>query len=317
MLAIEINEFQKDVSEKISLYFGSDYEIKPVQVTKNNGVHLTGICIGKPEESMRPTIYLNDYYLSYKAGREMDEIVEDIYQSYLIAKNNVIQKNRLELDYINCKDKIVIRLVNYEENRELLESVPHVKFLDMAVIYTIIVNSTAENFGSIRITRDLLKNWNVPEEELKHCALRNTPIMLPAVYEPMSKVIQKMMFKQLEENQYDEEMIREFLNSLEEETEKGKATEMYVLTNTLGINGAACILYPNLLREIAKDFNNDFYILPSSIHETLLIPVKEGMKVEDLRNMVKEVNMTQVAEEERLSNNVYLYSREQGSITML
>ena len=88
---------------------------------------------------------------------------------------------------------------------------------------------------------------------------------------------------------------------------------MFVLTNDTKVNGAAAILNDDTRQEIA-DKVGDFYVLPSSVHETLIIPKDAGMELRDLEQMVQEVNQTQVAPQERLSNHVYEYDAKEHEL---
>ena len=88
---------------------------------------------------------------------------------------------------------------------------------------------------------------------------------------------------------------------------------MFVLTNDTKVNGAAAILNDDIRQEIAEKVG-DFYMLPSSIHETLIIPKDAGMEFKELEQMVQEVNQTQVAPGERLSDHVYEYDAKEHEL---
>ena len=90
---------------------------------------------------------------------------------------------------------------------------------------------------------------------------------------------------------------------------------MYILTNKLKIHGATCIAYPRLLKRIADYLEDDLVIIPSSIHEVLIIPAsitQEGYSLEDLQFMITETNDTILTDDEVLSNHAYIYERLTG-----
>ena len=91
---------------------------------------------------------------------------------------------------------------------------------------------------------------------------------------------------------------------------------MYVLSNKSKLNGSGCLFYHNLLHNLCEKLECDLYILPSSIHEVILIPAYDHDSYDELTSMVKEVNSTQLSKEEILSDHVYFYSRETGQISM-
>ena len=84
---------------------------------------------------------------------------------------------------------------------------------------------------------------------------------------------------------------------------------MYVMTNTRGINGAACLLYKNALARFAQKLKQDLFLLPSSVHEVILVPKSDILKKEDLSEMVREINKTEVSPKEVHSDTVYVYDR--------
>ena len=92
---------------------------------------------------------------------------------------------------------------------------------------------------------------------------------------------------------------------------------MYVLSNKTKIHGAACILYENVVKDFADYLNRDIFILPSSVHEVILVPSQGAQKAQNLVEMVREVNETQVEEEEILSDSVYYFSREDGLMSRI
>ena len=89
---------------------------------------------------------------------------------------------------------------------------------------------------------------------------------------------------------------------------------MYILSNTLRSYGAACIAYPHILEMIGEILQRDYYVLPSSVHEVVIVPYSSGLDIRELDEMVREINVTQVAEEEVLSSHAYLYRRSTGAL---
>ena len=110
---------------------------------------------------------------------------------------------------------------------------------------------------------------------------------------------------------------KEIINRDEYFEELRDAAPMYVLSNRTRVQGASCILYPNILKDFAAAVKSDFYILPSSVHEVILLPVQGDEDEEGLKRMVCEVNETQVEREEVLSDSVYYYSREREKLSIL
>ena len=156
----------------------------------------------------------------------------------------------------------------------------------------------------------MLEIWKVSTETLYEEAILNTPRLFPCDIKPMRDIIREMM-----ELEMDKESVDEYFDMMLEED---VPVEMYVITNVYRISGAVAIFYKDVLRNLANQLDCDLYILPSSIHETILLPVtKKHVDVEELRKMVQEVNRTQVIDQELLSDNVYIYNRYKDRVELL
>ena len=145
-----------------------------------------------------------------------------------------------------------------------------------------------------------LRLWDVTKEDLYRAAEENTQKLMPYEIRSMAEVLREIM------DDYEEEM-EQFSDSV----------PMYVLSNRNKVEGAACMLYPDLLRDFSDKEGSSFYIIPSSIHELLLLPVEDDSDSAEIKGMIKEVNDTQVSEEEILSYSLYYYDSKEGKITML
>lgn len=144
-------------------------------------------------------------------------------------------------------------------------------------------------------------------KKLKQEAIKNTQRLMPHEIKSMTDVLGEIM---REENpgQFNEDDCKaQFSDSV----------PMYVLTNKRRIEGAACILYPNLIKNFSDTVDSNLYIIPSSIHELLLMPTERNDMSEEIKNMIREINDTQVRPEEVLSYSLYYYDREEKKISML
>jgi len=293
-------EFKTNIIHTISNRLGSDYRVSLQDIIKNNDTHLDGLTILSTGSNISPTIYLNYYYDQYLAGKSLSIIYDDILLSY---RQNAPKENidiSFFTDFTKVKNHIIFKLVNYDRNQELLSKVPHVRYLDLAVVFNCFINSTEDGYATILIHHQHLSYWNISTEDLYALAIKNTPHLLHYQLQNMTDVI-----------------IDLFCNDhIELSKDLLPVFPMYVLSNTTKLNGSGCILYEDLLSEIAQKLDSDFYILPSSIHEVLLIPVASASSYEDLSSMVHEINATQLAREEVLSDRVYFYSRHLGKVTM-
>lgn len=231
-----------------------------------------------------------------------------------------VQKNASAeefFDFHKVKDSIVIKVVGEEANRPMLLDMPHRSENDMAIIYQILLKQTDEGMTAIKVTNELMEHFGVNEQTIHDVALENTQRQFPATFRPMHEVIKEIMRKDFMGIDLDalpeEDDMKVFLESLLEEgiEEMGEdAPLLYVLTNDCKINGAAVLFYPGMKEQIAEQLGGDYFVLPSSIHEVLVLADQGNMDYRELKDMVNEVNETEVAPDEVLTGEVYFYDRE-------
>ena len=172
------------------------------------------------------------------------------------------------------------------------------------------LGESADGSMTVPISNDLMKNWGISVSELHDIALSNMDRVTPPQFTSMSKMIGNMLLDDLPRDMTDEER-EEALSAFS----MGEDA-MYVLTNRQKLNGAVQVLNRDVMDRIIDKIGRDFYILPSSIHEVLIVPAAPDMEVSMLRGMVQEVNQTQVSPEERLSDNVYVYGKNGIQLAM-
>lgn len=310
-------QFLARIKAIVKKRMGGGYLVDINHVIKNNSIQLDGLIILKNGERITPNIYLNSYFESYQEGESIEDIAAKIINIY---EDTMEEGERealcIQFELNEMKSSIIFRLVNYDKNIKLLNEIPHIRFLDLAITFHCLVKDNENGIGTIRITNEHIKNWNTTLEDITELATINTPVLLPASVRSMNEVIIDILNKEMEHNSENidvEKEIKEVFDQMKQDT----MTDMYVLSNAKGINGASCLLYPDVVKELSDQLNTDFYILPSSIHEIILVKNKDKIDKNVLREMVIDVNYTQVAEDEILSNNIYFYSRKRDALTLL
>lgn len=332
-------EFLNTVEKTVAQLMGDEYVIQQKAVLKNNGIVLNGLIIRKEGENIVPSIYLNEYYIQHQNGSEIEDICHEIIDVYQgLKENSKEQFTEIHYTYEEMKNCIIYRLVNLEKNKELLSGIPYKKIMDFAMTFHCLVRNDEDGIGTIRITDEHCKQWGVTTEKLYQQAMINTPILFPATIKRMEEVMFDLMKKEMlggnlepvtrktasgsiseerttrkELEEKAEQAANELLQLLYQEVPKNPV-EMYVLSNQLGINGASCMLYPEVLQEFADEREKDFFILPSSIHEIIMVPYEKYLGARELKEMVMEINQTQVPTEDILSDEVYWYSREKNQV---
>lgn len=210
---------------------------------------------------------------------EFKKATEDIFKGKVCKnKEKIVQK------------QIVFQLIGREGNENFLSEIPHREFLDLAIVYRVILGTREEGIKSILVRNSMMEDLRLDEEDLYEYAVKNTKRIFPSTIQWTSEVL-------FGKKQEDDSLL--------------------VISNEERAFGAAAILFQENLEEIAKRFQSDFYILPSSIHECIAT-VATGDREEPVRllQMVRNMNK-EVSPGEVLSNSVYLFDREDGRLIAL
>lgn len=210
------------------------------------------------------------------------------------------------LNFDSVRKNIVYRLINTKRNADLLEDIPHMEFLDLSIVFHCMVSQEETRYAAIRVHNLHMKLWDISVEELYQAAKKNTPQLLPYQLKSMAEVL-----RELEETENPEEY--DYDRCMAELADSGP---MYVLSNKSVVEGAACMLYPDIMRDISDTIDSSFFMIPSSVHELLILPAETLEGWEKVKNMLKEINDTQVEPEEILSYSLYYYDREEGKISI-
>jgi hypothetical protein len=306
--------FIKDLTDMVKEMMGEEYTARIYKVMKNNSLELDSLVLLKEGRSFAPNIYLLPYYEAYTEGTGMVELAKRICDICLNCTAPV-REDKFTYTFDDVKTNIIYRLVSYDKNRKLLNTIPHLRYLDLAVTFHCLVHDDEDGIGTIRITNEHLELWNTTPKELHRLAVTNTKKMFPPSIRSMEEVIKSMLTQDYYKDN-DSTLPEEAFQDLLDQSGNCNNRKMYILSNPKGINGATCLLYENILLQFSNQMKSDLYILPSSIHEVILIPYDKSITKEALEAMVKDVNRTQVAGDEVLSDRVYFYSRENNAITM-
>ncbi len=291
---MKFKEFIEEVKNTIPDHL-SQYDIEEIhieKVFKNNGILCTGMAIRLKGESIAPNIYMEYYYKLNTSGHSMKTVMELISEEFVRAYNNLSRYTFNSVSREELDNKVFPVLINYEKNKELLKDCPHIKFLDLAIIFRFLVRKEEEGFASVLIHNQDLKKFDVTKGELYKLAKEN------------NKRLFKPVIKSLEE----------VLGDLVEDANMTETLGIKVLSNEEGVNGAIYFAYEDIVREYAIKEDTDLFILPSSIHEVLLLSVNKAKDIEEIKAMVRDINEYVVDDMDFLSDEVYCYSREKGFI---
>lgn len=293
-------EFLYAVEEELNNKLKEGIKASVYTAVKNNGREKKGVMIEMKGSNASPTIYLEGFYRRFQSGEPMVHLVEEILRFYdSVSSAETWDCSQYE-DYEDIKDRIAFKLVHCSKNKELLHSMPSIELLDLSIIFYVLLDVGGKGTATIQITNEHLKKWGVLKEDLLSAAIQNVKRLLPAEFFTMHHAIEEML--EAKEDREAENLLNQM--------RKDKREVMYVLTNSQRNYGAACMAYPHVLEMIGDMLGEDFYILPSSIHEVIIVPESKGLEPDEMDEMIVEINETQMEPEEILSDHAYFYQRE-------
>ena len=290
-------EFCNYVEENLlSVLDISDATVKVSDVRKNNNVILSGLVVKQKNQKILPTIYLEPYFEQYEMGfASLDEVIVEIATAYQSAIDNnpypFFHQSMLS------KDKVIGTVINRHFNEDFLRDIPYVEFLeDYAIIFKVLLNIESDNtFATVTITDCMAELLNVTVEELLSLALENTPKLCPVELKNMTEIIADIMGVAQEDLFFDEEEVK-----------------MYYLSNKQRNLGCFSIFAKECRQRLQELFDGDIYVIPSSIHEFLIVPNDGQRDFEEITEIISMVNENEVSEEQLLGNKPFLLKREDG-----
>ncbi|MCD7745856.1 MAG: DUF5688 family protein [Lachnospiraceae bacterium] len=286
-----VQKLQDDLSRKMPDMVFMPENMKKIQRGAYDGISATpkGSRIGVV---LRP----EDFYSEMKTDDDYGQIVSEA-EDFIRENTGVVKEQDLDVlfDYEAFRENLTVELVGREQNQEMLAGIPHRDMEDMALIYRVTVSSQEKGGASVVVTNELLNFYGITPEQLHQDALKNAAEKQPFTIVTMESMVNKLMG------------LPEQDSALPAEQGAGDPPGFYIATTLSGVNGAAVIAYPDFMEEAAKKLQGDFFVLPSSIHEVLLLKDDGVFGYRELEDIVSCVNVEVVLPEEKLTDKVYHY----------
>ncbi len=298
-----VKESIKDYMPDKSAHYSLD--VKPVQKVNGtlDGLYMQMEEAGKEGVSVAPVVYLQELYKNYQSTGDLKGTLEAA--AMHLSEGLEYTQGLTGISFSEPETKLVLSLINTEQNREILQDVPNRPFQDLSIVCRYVTGMDSNRVSSILVTDRVLENMKLSREQLFQMAEENTKKMMPPQVEDMAGILKRMF---MEEGMPEKDADIMF-------GEMPAGIPMYVVTNSCQINGAVSMVFEDILHGLAEETGTDLYILPSSVHEVIAVPADIGSP-ETLAEMVEEVNLGQVPLNERLSNQVYYYEKEQRRLSM-
>lgn len=301
-------EFTKFVEERIPAYLSGHYKgAKIGNISKLNGVSKDGLIITAEHSMVTPIVYLEPFYEKYSSGEVLDEILLEIAKEFsdaLDSNKDTIAHFASPFDFEKVRNRIIPKLINAVANKELLDNLPHRQIADLAVIYQVYYTMDNGIESTLKITQPLLNSYHLTIDELHQLAVRNMENIFEMKFIGLMQQLTEAFA--LSTNQ-DPMNFTEVINPVDE--------PIKVLCLPEYSGGASAVLSEKIMNTVIERMGNDFYILPSSLMEVLVIP-NEMLKVSEMKEIVRTVNIEAVKKEDFLSDEVYVYNAESKEIEL-
>lgn len=287
----------KKLEKAVKSAAGTGYEVDLCETRKNNGIILKSVSIRRPGKNAMPKMHIDGMLEMIASGKmEINEAAGLIVKACKENEQEVEKFERITRGL--SKEKILKcvmgQMVNKAANARMLLEAPHKTVLDLAFVYRVILQESEYGTSTFLVSHALCDRYGISFEELDSAASSNTD-REGFMAHTMGSILAEM-------------------DLLADKT-TASACPMLVITNNRGLYGAAVMANPEYFESLSAKTGCDLYILPSSIHEVIAVPA-EGMEPDELRQMVMEVNASELDREEFLSDNVYQHSRKTNEITI-
>ncbi len=308
---MNIEEFMDTVKDKLQSYYGEECDVECNLVTKNNDQVKHGIVIRRKGKSSAPNIYVDEAYEEFTQGKSLESITTELICLRNKCSDEVEFDADLFGDYDWVKDRLGIKLVSRNKNVNLLNDVPHKDFSDMAVLFNVLIDDTSIGKGTILVRNEHMSMWGISTDRLYDDAVTSMMNNDPPVLQDIVDMLVELFNKRKEGPGpvymgMDKEELKEQIMQVSD-----NKCLMYVLTNQSKINGASVIVYPGMLKDVGVTMGCDYYLLPSSIHEVIIVPIHdENENGDELSMLVREVNDNKLSPDLVLSDHAYRYHRQ-------
>lgn len=300
-------EFISEAAKRMDLTLGRE---------KPKSINMESDYISLTTEDGKHTVYVSieERYREFNAGRDIGEMAESIVKGVIPFVKNMPEVPPYIMD--KAKESLYLAAVNKEMNRHLLQGIPYKEIGDLVIIPRLNIGNDSYGMANVTLTEDIMAELKLTKEEIMEHALRNTEAKGINIMS-LSSVVAEAFKKELglfpPENEEEREMMEYLL-----ENENTDRDVMYIMTNEQKAEGAGLISSRNAMEQAYEKFGEDFYILPSSRHELMLVPKStiNQLDVGVLKEILNEENREVVLKRDYLSDSVYQYHHKTKSITL-
>ena len=291
---MEMKEFADKVCKAVQRQLGEAYQVELQEIKKNNGIVLHGLIILPQGRNVAPMIYLETFLEDYHSGTTFSAVIHRLISLYWKNAPGDGVEVKFFGSFENVRDRICYRLVGRRRNEKMLRDMPHIEFLDMAICFYYAYCGEQLGEGMIPVFNCHLEMWKTSTAELYRLAQENTPRLYPWVCDSVGSML-------------DWEEGDVFLDEI----------PMKILTNNKRNHGAAALIYPHVLEAVTEQGAKGYYIFPCSVHEVILAADIGMGTAEEFKQMIVDINDTQLPLDEVLSDSLYYYDTAEKRIKII
>lgn len=284
-----LKNVKKDLRDVLESRIG-DVTIEERKVEKLQGQSYSGIDIHKEGATAGMVLNMEGFYREMEKGKTYKDVLHEIAAT---ISNHFTQITSIAAEefehYESMNERLTMEVVSTEKNQAMLSKIRHTELENMSIIYRLDMESNADESRTIIIINDIIDTYKISTQQLHQDAIENAPKIHSASVRSMEEVLSEI----LGEEKFPQDVFKE--------------PSMYVATAEEASHGAEVVAFPGFMEEGAKKVGGDFFVLPSSLYEVLLVPDKGNMDYRELKEMVSSINASQVEPQDRLTDSVYHY----------
>lgn len=294
-------EFVENVKDRIKDYLPGKYENAVIEVSRHEKINESylGMCVWTGGNVASPILNLEMYYALCQGDLTgMEDVIRRM--ADIVQENTILVDLSFVTDYSRIKENLFIRICDAARNRELLKNIPHTRIDDLAVTYHILRSIDAGGMSSMTVTSQMMADLGITKEQLHQDAMENSPHLFPPMIENIGIMMRLIDMKTAGLGDEDINVLRKTMN-------QEMQIPMLVVTNREQINGASALFYPGILDQVAEMMGEGYFILPSSVHEWIAVPDREGLDASQMQAMIKDANQNAVTPDIQLGDEAYHY----------
>ena len=294
-------EFVENVKDRIKDYLPGKYEDAVIEVSRHEKINESylGMCVWTGGNAASPILNLEMYYALCQGGLTgMEDVIRRM--ADIVQENTIPVDLSLVTDYGRTKENLFIRVCDAGRNGELLKNIPHTRIDDLAVTYHILRSIDAGGMSSMTVTSQMMADLGITKEQLHQDAMENSPRLFPPMIENIGTMLRLFEMKAAG---LEEEDISEIRKTMDQDMQ----IPMLVVTNREQINGASALFYPGILDQVGEMMGEGYFILPSSVHEWIIVPDREGFDANEMQVMIMDANQNAVTPDIQLGDEAYHY----------